>query len=83
MKKLEALTAQTTEGSVHEEQMKNFTAKAKERLADVEDKVNKQLTKGKTIGDGMETLHLDFPLKFYVVFYSRFRFRAKEVGKGN
>ena len=44
MKKLEALTAQTTEGSVREEQMKNFTAKAKERLADVEDKVNKQLT---------------------------------------
>lgn len=45
VKKLEALTAQTTEGSVREEKMKNFTAKAKERLADVEDKVNKQLTK--------------------------------------
>jgi len=39
------LTAQTTEGSAREEQMKNFTAKAKERLADVESKVNKQLTK--------------------------------------
>jgi len=39
------LTAQTTEGSTREEQMKNFTAKAKERLADVESKVNKQLTK--------------------------------------
>ena len=37
-------------------------------------RIYKQLTTGKTTGDGMETLHLDFPLKFYVVFYSRFRF---------
>lgn len=41
VKKLEALTAQTKEGSPREEKMKNFTAKAKERLADVESKVNK------------------------------------------
>lgn len=45
VKKLEALTAQTKEGSVREEQMKNFTEKAKERLAEVEHKVNKQLSK--------------------------------------
>lgn len=43
--KLEALTAQTKEGSAREEKMKNITAKAKERLADVEKKVNKQLNK--------------------------------------
>jgi hypothetical protein len=41
VKKLEALTAQTKEGSAREEHMKNITAKAKERLAVVEKKVNK------------------------------------------
>jgi len=44
VQKLEALTSQTKEGSEREEKMKNITAKAKERLAIVEKKVNKQLS---------------------------------------
>lgn len=45
VKKLEALTAQTETGSKREQQMKNITQKAKERLAVVEKKVAKQLNK--------------------------------------